>query len=149
LSVAPDATEHLTLEEHHPENTQIELNDLDEKQVTLLVENQSLTPAAQQALRKVLDQKNQVDVLENEISSRQHEIDAISKDQARVRENMKALKGSVEEKALLQRYARQLDQQEDRLNNLQREINDLTGKKAQADADLDRIVQAIAMDESL
>jgi hypothetical protein len=62
---------------------------------------------------------------------------------------MKALKGSVEEKALLQRYARQLDQQEDRLNNLQREINDLTGKKAQADADLDRIVQAIAMDESL
>jgi hypothetical protein len=62
--VAPDATEHLTLEEHHPENTQIELNDLDEKQVTLLVENQSLPPAAQQALRKVLDQKNQVDVLE-------------------------------------------------------------------------------------
>jgi len=149
LSVAPDATEHFTLEERHPENTQIELNGLDEKQVTLLVENQSLTPAAQQALHKVLDQKNQVGALENEISSRQHEIDAIARDQARVRENMKALKGSSEEKALLQRYARQLDQQEDRLNNLQKEINDLNGKKAHADVELDRIVQAIAMDESL
>jgi hypothetical protein len=149
LSVAPDATEHFTLEERHPENTQIELNGLDEKQVTLLVENQSLTPAAQQALHKVLDQKNQVGALENEISSRQHEIDAIARDQARVRENMKALKGSSEEKALLQRYARQLDQQEDRLNNLQKEINDLNGKKAQADVELDRIVQAIAMDDSL
>jgi len=149
LSVAPDATEHFTLEERHPENTQIELNGLDEKQVTLLVENQSLTPAAQQALHKVLDQKNQVGALENEISSRQHEIDAIARDQARVRENMKALKGSSEEKALLQRYARQLDQQEDRLNNLQKEINDLNAKKAQADVELDRIVQAIAMDESL
>jgi predicted nucleic acid-binding Zn-ribbon protein len=93
--------------------------------------------------------KNQVEALENEISARQHEIDAITKDQARVREHMKALKGSAEEKALLQRYARQLDQQEDRLNNLQKEINDLNGRKTQEDAELDRIVQAIVLDQSL
>ena len=114
----------------------------------LLVENKSLTPAAEQALAKVLDQKNQVAGLENEITSRQHEVDTIAKDQARVRENMKALKGSAEEKALLQRYARQLDQQEDRLNAIQKEVSDLNGRKDKAQRELERIIQAIVMDET-
>ena len=38
----------------------------------------------------------------------------ISDDQQRVRENMKALKGSAEEKALIERYVRELNEQEDR-----------------------------------
>src|SRR6266481_4824229 len=108
-------------------------------EMKLLVENKSLTPAAEQALAKVLDQKNQVAGLENEITSRQHEVDTIAKDQARVRENMKALKGSAEEKALLQRYARQLDQQEDRLNAIQKEVSDLNGRKDKAQRELERI----------
>lgn len=62
---------------------------------------------------------------------------------------MKALKGSSEEKALLQRYARQLDQQEDRLATLQREISDLDEKKDKADEEMDQTIQAIVMDESL
>jgi hypothetical protein len=105
--------------------------------------------AAQQAMRKVLDQKNHVLAFENEVNARQREVDSITKDQARVRENMKALKGSAEKKALLQRYARQLDQQEDRLNTLQKEISDLNEKKNRADVELERIIQEIVMDESL
>jgi len=103
VNVAPGATEHLIIEEHHPENSQFLLDSFGEDEMKLLVENKSLTPAAEQALAKVLDQKNQVAGLENEITSRQHEVDTIAKDQARVRENMKALKSSAEEKALLQR----------------------------------------------
>jgi hypothetical protein len=149
LNVAPGATEHLTVTECHPDEAQFEIDDFDDKKLALLVESKSLTPAALQAIRKVLDQKNVVDHFATEIGSRQHEIDSISKDQARVRENMKALKGSSEERALLQRYAHQLDQQEDRLNALQKEISDFNDKKEKADQDLDQIVQAIVMDESL
>ena len=36
----------------------------------------------------------------------------------RLRENVKALKGSAEEKALLQRYTKQLNSQESRLEEL-------------------------------
>ena len=42
------------------------------------------------------------------IYDRQAEIRRISEDQARVRENLKALKGSDAEKALTERYTRQL-----------------------------------------
>ena len=86
--------------------------------------------------------------MQAQIDSRQHEIDAITKDQARLRENMKALKGTAEEKALVQRYTRQLDQQEDRLNALQKEIADLQDQHAKAKADLDQLIESIALDEN-
>jgi hypothetical protein len=60
---------------------------------------------------------------------------------------MKVLKGSAEEKALLQRYTRQLDSQEDRLNTLTKEISDVQEKQAQAQQQLDRMVQEITLDE--
>ena len=60
---------------------------------------------------------------------------------------MKALKGSAEEKALLQRYTRQLDSQEDRLSALTKEMSDLQEKHTQAEGQLDRMVQEITLDE--
>jgi hypothetical protein len=71
-----------------------------------------------------------------------------NRDQARIRENMKALKGSVEEKALLQRYTKQLDSQEDRLGTLNKEIADLQQKQAQEQQKLDDMAQQVALDES-
>ena len=60
---------------------------------------------------------------------------------------MKALKGSTEEKALLQRYTRQLDSQEDRLNKLTKEISDVQEKQTRAQQQLDRMVREITLDE--
>jgi chromosome segregation ATPase len=75
-----------------------------------------------------------------QMKTHRQERDAITADQARLRENMKALKGSTEEKALLQRYTRQLDQQEDRLTALQSELSDLNSKKERADQELDQLI---------
>jgi SMC interacting uncharacterized protein involved in chromosome segregation len=107
-----------------------------------------MTPAMQDVFRRVLEQKNQASSLETQIKSRQDEVEAITKDQARLRENMKALKGSAEEKSLLQRYTRQLDSQEDRLNTLTKETSELQAKHTQAEEQLARMVQEITVDES-
>ena len=53
------------------------------------------------------------------------QVNSISEDQQRVRENMKALKGSAEEKALVERYVRELNRQEDHVQALRREITEL------------------------
>ena len=130
----------------------MELGVLDEKEVSLWVENDGLTPAArqtlQQAVSKVLDQKNRVSEIEGQLSTRQHEVDAINKDESRLRENMKALKGTAEEKALLQRYTHQLDQQEDRLSALQTEVSGLNTRKVKADDELSQMMLSIVLDES-
>jgi hypothetical protein len=141
-------TGNLKIEEFHPESSEFVLTNLDEKQVAFITQQRQITPAMQDAFRRVLDQKNKVDSLGTQIKNRQHEVETITKDQARLRENMKALKGSAEEKALLQRYTRQLDSQEDRLNTLTKEISDLQEKQTQARSQLDQIVQQISLDEN-
>jgi outer membrane murein-binding lipoprotein Lpp len=148
VAVSAGQTQNLQIEEYHPESSEFALTNLDEKQVAFITQQRQITPAMQEAFRRVLDQKNKMDNLGTQIKTRQHEVEAITKDQARLRENMKALKGTAEEKALLQRYAHQLDSQEDRLNALAKEITDLQEKQNQAKMQLDEIVQQITLDET-
>jgi len=148
VAVPAGQTANLKIEEFHPESSEFALTNLDEKQVAFITQQRQITPAMQEAFRRVLDQKNKVDSLGTQIRTRQHEIETITRDQARLRENMKALKGSAEEKALLQRYTGQLDAQEDRLNTLNKEISDLQEKQNQARNQLDQIVQQITLDEN-
>jgi hypothetical protein len=148
IALPAGQTGNLKIEEYHPESSEFALTNLDEKQVAFITQQRQITPAMQEAFRRVLDQKNKVDSLGTQIRARQHEVETITKDQARLRENMKALKGSAEEKALLQRYTRQLDSQEDRLNTLTKEISDLQEKQPQARNQLDQIVQQITLDDS-
>ena len=147
VSVEPGKTAELPVEEYHPLETSYQLSNLNNDQVVLLTQQGRMTPALQDVFRRVLDQQNQVGALAAQLQSHQQEVESITKDQARLRENMKALKGSAEEKALLQRYTRQLDSQEDRLNTLTKEISDVQEKHAQAQQQLDRMVQEITLDE--
>lgn len=71
--------------------------------------------------------------LENQQSS-------IVQDQLRLRENMKALRGTAEEKQLLKRYAGQLDDQENRIETLRKEIADARGRCERARDDLNALI---------
>jgi hypothetical protein len=62
---------------------------------------------------------------------------------------MKALKGSSEEKALLQRYVGQLDSQESRLATLRKETTNLAAQQTQANSELDHMIMEVNVDESL
>ena len=79
-------------------------------------------------------------------TEREEETTKIFDDQQRLRENMKALKGSAEEKVLLQRYTRQLNDQEDRLEALKKEVKDLEAKIDAAQAALESLIQALSFD---
>ena len=62
---------------------------------------------------------------------------------------MKSLKGTAEEKALTQRYTQQLNDQENKLETLRKEKAQLEAKKDAAQAELDRMIEALSMDVSL
>lgn len=148
VNVAPGSTAELKVESYHPLDSSFALTNLNEQEVDVLADQQRISPAMREAFGKVLTKKNEIGTLDTRLKARRQEHDAINADQARLRENMKALKGSTEEKALLQRYTRQLDQQEDRLAAIQTELADLAKKKDQADQDLDQLIQSVVLDES-
>jgi hypothetical protein len=141
-------TAELKVESVHPEETRFELSNLDDDEVALLVEQKRMTPSMQQAFGSILKQKEKLDEISNQMSERKRESDQIAADQNRIRENMKALKGSSEEKSLLQRYVGQLDGQETRLAALRKESSDLTAQQNRANAELDRMIMEVNLNET-
>jgi predicted RNase H-like nuclease (RuvC/YqgF family) len=101
------------------------------------------------ALNRITAQKATVEKLEGEMENRQHDIDRIVDDQGRLRENMKALRGSAEEKALLQRYTKQLDEQETQLEGLRKKIQDTETQRDNADAELDKMIDELQLEATL
>jgi ABC-type transporter Mla subunit MlaD len=61
---------------------------------------------------------------------------------------MKALKGTAEEKALTERYTRELNAQEDRLAALHTQVSELKGKLEQAAEKLDQTLNELSLTEA-
>jgi len=148
VKVTPKQTAQLVVEERKPETTEMALTSLTSDQVEVLTKQQRVTPAMEQAFRQVLDEKNGIAALDAQIQARQQELDAIGTDQARLRENMKALKGSAEEKTLTERYTHELNTQEDRLAALRTQVSDLKSKREQAAEKLDQTLNEISLSET-
>jgi len=100
-------------------------------------------------LGKILAQKKVIADLEVQSSAREKESTKIFEDQQRLRENLKALKGSMEEKALVQRYTQQLNNQESRLEALEKESDLLEEKTEKAESEMEQMIQALSFDVKL
>ena len=149
LTVEPKKTSTLTVAESHPVSTRWELTNITSNEMTYFVDGKMITPEVEQALRHVVAQKGEVASLDAEINSRKTQVSSISDDQQRLRENLKALKGSAEEKALVERYARELNTQEDRVQSLQKEIADLHQKRDAAQKALNEMIQSLQIETSI
>ncbi len=147
VKVMPNQTATLKVDEAEPIQTNISLSNMNDEQIRLLVSAASLKPETIQALEKIVQQKNEIAALDRQIKDHQKQIDRINEDQARLRENMKALKGSAEEKALLQRYTKELNDQEDKLQAARSDVATLEQQRAKAQEKLDIMLQEMTLDE--
>ncbi len=100
-------------------------------------------------LKKISAQKAVVAKLEQEMEDRQNDIDRIVDDQGRLRENMKALRGSAEEKTLLQRYTKQLDDQETELATLRKKITDTETLRDAENEKLTKMIDDLNLEATL
>jgi len=149
LSVEPKKTERLVVNEAKPLYTQYALSGVTDDQIELFLRQKSINSDIAKALRAIVAQKNVVADSDEKIRAQQKSIDQIFSDQGRLRENMKALKGSAEEKTLLQRYTKQLDEEETELDTL-RKGKQATEKEQQlASAVLQHMIQELQLDVTL
>ncbi|HEV8075370.1 MAG TPA: carboxypeptidase regulatory-like domain-containing protein [Candidatus Acidoferrum sp.] len=149
LQISTKATASLPIEEVRILQNSFRLTNLDEDQIAVFIKNGSVSSNVAEALKKIAAQKAAVAKLEAEMENRQKDIDRIVADQARLRENMKALKGSAEEKALLQRYTRELDQQETELDSLRKAIQDTESQRDKVQTVLDDMIANLDLDATI
>jgi len=149
LHVDPKQTATLVVEEARPVETTYQLTNVDTQQVELFVRQRSIDKTVEDALRKILAQKDAIAALNSQKDERNDEMTKIFDDQQRLRENMKALKGSAEEKALLQRYTQQLNEQETRLETLRKEVAQFEQQSDSAQEALDKMIASLSFDVKL
>jgi hypothetical protein len=149
VEVPSKATASLPVEEVRTQATSYQLSNLNEDEIGVFAKQGTITPEMAQALAKITAQKTVVAKLEEEMENRQKDIDRIVEDQGRLRENMKALRGSTEEKALLQRYTRQLDEQETQLDMLRKKIKDTEAQRDKANEQLEKMIDELQIETAL
>jgi hypothetical protein len=142
-------TKSLVVEEARRELTSFAVTNISSDQVAIFVRDKSIDKTVQEALEKIVAQKTAVADLESKRSDRDDEQMQIFDDQQRLRENMKSLKGSQEEKKLLERYTQQLDAQENRLEALRKEIQQLEAQKQSAQEALAKMIEELSLDVKL
>jgi hypothetical protein len=149
VPVEPKQTATFVVEEARPLQQTFMLTNLTPDQLQLFVRQKSIDAALEEALRKILAQKATVAALDTRKEAADSETTKIYDDQQRLRENIKSLKGSPEEKALLQRYTAQLNQQETRLEELRKQIADLEAQQQSAQETLNRMIGELSFDAKL
>jgi hypothetical protein len=146
MEIPSKATVSLPIEEAHTQETTYQLSSLDDDQIGLFLKQKTINAEMARALGKITAQKGVVAKLEEEMENRQKDIDRIVDDQGRLRENMKALRGSAEEKALLQRYTKQLDEQETQLDVLRKKIQDTEAQRDKANDQLEKMIDELQVE---
>ena len=149
LSADGKKTSTLTVKEYRPIAKRYEINGLNDEMVGFFVSQKSINRSVENALRGILARKNAIAALDAELGSYKEKTIAITEDQQRLRENMKALKGSAEEKSLVERYAREMNEQEDRVQSLRKALEETRQKREAAQKSLNEEIAALQFDVAL
>lgn len=149
FAVDPKKTEKFVVNEVKPLYNTYSISNVTTDQISLFLWQQSINSEIEKAFRGIVAQKGIVADLVAHIQSQQKTIDQIFTDQGRLRENMKALKGSPEEKALLQRYTKQLDDEETQLETGRKKLKETEIQRDKANAELEKMINDLQFDVAL
>lgn len=147
--VAPNSSSQLTVNEELPEVSTFALSNVTTNDIAIYVKANYLTPQMKQVLEGIVELKTQISTFNRQLSEKQIEISAIGRDQERMRENLKALGKTDEEKLLIQRYVGKIAQGEDQLERLKVEEKKLAEEKNAFQRQLDDRIRKLAMEHRL
>jgi hypothetical protein len=143
VTVQPKQTETFTVAEQQPISQTYRIADITDQQIEIVVRESGGNQSLRSTLAPIVAAKAMVAALTAELNGRAAETARIADDQQRVRENMKALRGSSEQQQLLKRYTAQLSQQEDRVDALRKETEDLERRRRDAQSELARLIDGL------
>lgn len=133
----------LTIIERRRSDTRIRVDQLDDRVLVSFSQRGLSVDALRRALQPVTDARARLAETERQLTELTGQITRISSDQERIRENIKALGGSRDERALIERYTRELSAQEDRLEALQIQIETVSAERDARREALSQLVQTL------
>lgn len=133
VEVQPRKTATLRVVQKRTVQESIALLQEDEDTIRVLAQNQQLSEPIRQALNSILNRRRAIRNLEGQIRQQEARIKSITDDQARIRENMRALDRNSD---LYRQYVQKLAQQEREIEQARAEIVRLQEQRARAQREL-------------
>ena len=113
------------------------------EQIAFYLENVELTDEDREALESIVDLQRDIAALDRSVANEQARLDAIHREQDRIRQNMAALDRTS---SLYRRYLTDLAAQEDELDGLRATLEAFRAERAALQADLDERVALLGED---
>lgn len=126
----------------------IMITNLTPDQIVVLVRKKYLTENTQNKLQKIVALKSEVSTINRGLKAIQKERGQIFEDQKRLRENLRGLRQTTEEKGLRNRYVKRLNQQETRLEELRKREKELNQELKIKQGEMERMIGALEQDLS-
>jgi hypothetical protein len=146
VTMEPGNETTLMVRETRPTQTSIAIGELTDQYIANGMRQGMFSEELLRALKPVIDKRVELAGVERRLAELNSQQKAIDDDQNRLRENMKALRGSNEEKQLLQRYTRQLNDQEDRLEEIRRDLVRATAEQSRLRAEMGALIEKISFE---
>ncbi len=145
----PKSTTEFVVQEESPLESSIAVSSIGAEQIAVWVRERSIDPEIEKSLQTIVDKKTEINDLTEKIDSLDKEQNDIFKDQERIRGNLQRLNQTPEEATLRQRYIRQLNDQENRLNAIGSERAKLDQSRSAAQKQLEELIQKLSLDKKL
>jgi hypothetical protein len=145
VEVPPHENKELTVSERRTYAEQYQISDLETTVVDAWTASGYLDGALLDSIKKIMDVKSRAEAQEDRVTAIGEEKKRIAEDQARLRENIRALKDTAEAKQLIARYVSKADQQESRLEQLTAEENAARAEQQRLEVELNAMVQQLSI----
>ncbi|MGE0105067.1 MAG: carboxypeptidase regulatory-like domain-containing protein [Blastocatellales bacterium] len=149
VTIAPNTSTELVVMEELPETATFAISNVSSNDIALYVKADYLSPEMKKALDEIVELKARISAFNRQIAAKGAEINTITKDQERMRENLKALGKTEEEKRLVQRYVNRIAEDEDRIEGLQAEVRKLNDERAVLQRQVDDRIRGLALEKRM
>jgi hypothetical protein len=146
VNVPAGQTATLDVDEVKPGTVTFQVTELHRDRLRLIFTSSDSREQAERAMAPIFAKSAELDEIEKGMERIVGEQQQISDDQERVRENLKALGASSGERRLIERYTRQLEEQENRVAALKTQLADFTERQVRAERELNDLIAALTLD---
>ncbi|MDQ3799298.1 MAG: hypothetical protein M3384_07610 [Acidobacteriota bacterium] len=136
VELKPFEEKELTIAERQPLMESYNLTSLTRPQLEIFLSRRYIDAATKAKLEKLIDLRSQIAQIDARLEGFEDEEESISNDQKRLRENIEALSKTPEAKQLITRYIQKADEQESRLEQINKERKTLQQERARIEAEL-------------
>ncbi len=148
-TIAANSTTEFTVTEELPDRDTFQLTNITNDNIIIWVRDKYLSPEMKKSLDGVIEIKAKIVTLNKQIQEKEDALRSFTQEQARMRENLKVLGKSEEEKKLLARYVNKISESEDQIEKTRTQENILVEQRSGIQRQLDDKIRSLAFNHTI